>query len=194
MKNNELKKNELNNNKKRDFALIRQILQGNNDAFAELMSIYKNKIFIFGKSFFKNETDAEDFVQEVFIKIYTHLNTFKGKSQFSTWLMRIAYTTAINSINRRKEYLPLSDEMIIADPLTNTPEEVHLKKLLKTAIKQAISELPEKYAICIDMYFSYDIPYSEISEITGLPLNTIKSHIFRAKKILKEKLEELHAN
>ena len=158
------------------------------------MSIYKNKIFIFGKSFFKNETDAEDFVQEVFIKIYTHLNTFKGKSQFSTWLMRIAYTTAINSINRRKEYLPLSDEMIIADPLTNTPEEVHLKKLLKTAIKQAISELPEKYAICIDMYFSYDIPYSEISEITGLPLNTIKSHIFRAKKILKEKLEELHAN
>ena len=194
MKNNELKKNELNNNKKRDFALIRQILQGNNDAFTELMSIYKNKIFIFGKSFFKNETDAEDFVQEVFIKIYTHLNTFKGKSQFSTWLMRIAYTTAINSINRRKEYLPLSDEMIIADPLTNTPEEVHLKKLLKTAIKQAISELPEKYAICIDMYFSYDIPYSEISEITGLPLNTIKSHIFRAKKILKEKLEELHAN
>lgn len=194
MKNNELKKNELNNNKKRDFALIRQILQGNNDAFAELMSIYKNKIFVFGKSFFKNETDAEDFVQEVFIKIYTHLNTFKGKSQFSTWLMRIAYTTAINSINRRKEYLPLSDEMIIADPLTNTPEEVHLKKLLKTAIKQAISELPEKYAICIDMYFSYDIPYSEISEITGLPLNTIKSHIFRAKKILKEKLEELHAN
>lgn len=194
MKNNELKQNELETNKKRDFALIRQILQGNNDAFAELMSIYKNKIFIFGKSFFKNETDAEDFVQEVFIKIYTHLNTFRGKSQFSTWLMRIAYTTAINSINRRKEYLPLSDEMIIADPLTNTPEEVHIKKVLKIAIKQAILELPEKYAICIDMYFSYDIPYSEISEITGLPLNTIKSHIFRAKKILKEKLEELHAN
>ena len=75
-----------------------------------------------------------------------------------------------------------------------SPEEQQIRKITKLAIKEAINELPEKYAVCIDMYFSYDIPYAEISEMTGYPLNTIKSHIFRAKKILKDKLEELHAN
>ncbi|MBQ5470878.1 MAG: sigma-70 family RNA polymerase sigma factor [Treponema sp.] len=194
MKNNLARQNELELIKRRDFSLIKRILAGDDDSFARLMTYYKTKVFIFGKSFFKNETDAEDFVQEVFIKVYTHLHSFKGKSQFSTWLMRIAYTTAINSVNRRKEYLPLSDELIIADQMNISPEEQQIRKITKLAIKEAINELPEKYAVCIDMYFSYDIPYAEISEMTGYPLNTIKSHIFRAKKILKDKLEELHAN
>ena len=194
MKNNLARQDELELIKRRDFSLIKRILAGDDDSFARLMTYYKTKVFIFGKSFFKNETDAEDFVQEVFIKVYTHLHSFKGKSQFSTWLMRIAYTTAINSVNRRKEYLPLSDELIIADQMNISPEEQQIRKITKLAIKEAINELPEKYAICIDMYFSYDIPYAEISEMTGYPLNTIKSHIFRAKKILKDKLEELHAN
>ena len=194
MKNNLARQNELELIKRRDFSLIKRILAGDDDSFARLMTYYKTKVFIFGKSFFKNETDAEDFVQEVFIKVYTHLHSFKGKSQFSTWLMRIAYTTAINSFNRRKEYLPLSDELIIADQMNISPEEQQIRKITKLAIKEAINELPEKYAVCIDMYFSYDIPYAEISEMTGYPLNTIKSHIFRAKKILKDKLEELHAN
>lgn len=194
MKNNLARQNELELIKRRDFSLIKRILAGDDDSFARLMTYYKTKVFIFGKSFFKNETDAEDFVQEVFIKVYTHLHSFKGKSQFSTWLMRIAYTTAINSVNRRKEYLPLSDELIIADQMNISPEEQQIRKITKLAIKEAINELPEKYAVCIDMYFSYNIPYAEISEMTGYPLNTIKSHIFRAKKILKDKLEELHAN
>ena len=58
--------------------------------------------------FFKNEVDTDDFVQEVFIKVYTKLSTFRGDSLFSTWLMRIAYNTAVNSVNRRKEYASLS--------------------------------------------------------------------------------------
>lgn len=175
---------------KRDQFLIKSILNGNKNLFALLMKFYKQKVYSLGMSFFKNEHDTEDFVQDVFIKAYTKLDTFQNKSLFSTWLLRIAYTTALNSVNRRKEYLPITDEKNIV-AVEETPEEKELRKITQLAIREAISELPEKYAVCLDMYFSYDIPYAEISEITGFPLNTIKSHIFRAKQILKKKLEDI---
>jgi RNA polymerase sigma-70 factor, ECF subfamily len=175
---------------KRDSFLVKSTLKGDKNAFARLMSFNKQKIFALGMSFFKNASDADDFVQDVFIKAYTHLSTFKGNSLFSTWLMRIAYNTAINSVNRRKEYLPLSDEEIIISP-DSSPEEHHIREVTREAVRDAMADLPEKYVVCLDMYFSYDIPYQEICEITGFPVNTIKSHIFRAKKILRKKLEEI---
>ena len=174
--------------KLRDFALIKKILKGDKDSFAKLMTHYKNRIFVFGKSFFHNDEDANYFVQDVFLKVFLNLQSFKWKASFSTWLMRIAYTTAINSVTRKKEYLSLAEDFDIPS-IELTPEEAELQKLTKQAVNEAVKSLPEKYAIVIDMYFFYDIPYLQISDITKLPVNTIKSHIFRAKKILKEKLE-----
>lgn len=188
-----LKKRERDIIKKRDSALVQSALSGNTSSFARLMSLYKTRIFYFGKSFFHNDADSEDFVQDVFLKVFMHLDSFKGISQFSTWLMRIAWTTAVNAVNRRKEYLPIADETALLDN-DSTPEEQQIKKLTGEAVRQAIAELPEKYAVCIEMYFFYDIPYQEISEITEFPVNTIKSHIFRAKKILREKLNSLQLN
>ena len=173
----------------RDSELVKSTLDGDQKSFARLMTLYKKRIVAIGMGFFKNAADTEDFVQEVFLKAYTKLDTFRGDSLFSTWLTRIAYNTAVNSVNRRDEYVQLSDESILQDP-SDTPEEVQIRKVTGQAIREAIKELPEQYAICLDMYFFYDVPHAEISNITGLPVNTIKSHIFRAKKILKEKLEE----
>lgn len=121
--------------------------------------------------------------------MYTRLSTFRGESLFSTWLMRVAYNTAINSVKRRKEYASLSDEFDVIDS-DLTPEETELKKVTILAVREAVKELPERYGVCLDMYFFYDMTYNEISEIVDLPVNTIKSHIFRAKKILKDKLSE----
>ncbi|MDY4707441.1 MAG: sigma-70 family RNA polymerase sigma factor, partial [Candidatus Treponema excrementipullorum] len=70
-----------------------------------------------------------------------------------------------------------------------TPEERQLRQLTIEVLQESIKELPEKHALCLDLYFFYDLPYKEIEEITGIPLNTVKSHIFRAKKMLKEKIE-----
>ena len=91
-----------------DKKLISEIKKGNSNAFALLISKYQQKVKNLGISFFRNTTDTEDFVQDVFIKAYTNINSFRGESQFSTWLMRIAYNTAINSVKRAKEYLPRS--------------------------------------------------------------------------------------
>ena len=182
------KKSENEAIRKRDQILIKAAIQGSSKAFATLISYYQTRVYRFGLSFFKNNADADDFVQDVFIKVYTNLTSFRGDSLFSTWLMRIAYTTALNNVTRKKEYLSLAEDFDIPS-IELTPEEAELQKLTKQAVNEAVKSLPEKYAIVIDMYFFYDIPYLQISDITKLPVNTIKSHIFRAKKILKEKLE-----
>lgn len=174
---------------KRDSELVKSVLAGDSKAFARLMSLYKNRVVAIGMGFFKNTSDTEDFVQEVFIKAYTKLNTFRGEALFSTWLTRIAYNIAFNSINRRDEYALLSEQTLLEDP-SDTPEEAQIRKITCESIREAVKELPEQYGVCLDMYFFYDIPHAEISEITGFPINTIKSHIFRAKKILRDKLIE----
>lgn len=173
---------------KRDKALIRSACKGDHLAFEKLLRLYENRVRILGLSFFKNEIDTDDFIQEVFIKVYKNLSSFKGESLFSTWLMRIAYNTAINAINRRKEYLSLSEDFELVD-LDFGPEEQELRKHTKAAIQAAMGELPDRYKTCLDLYFFYDMSHKEISSVLDLPINTIKSHIFRAKKILRKNLE-----
>jgi RNA polymerase sigma-70 factor, ECF subfamily len=174
---------------KRDIKLVKESIAGNSQSFAKLVSFYQTRIQAVGRSFFKNEADTEDFVQDVFLKAYMNLSSFKGESQFSTWLIRIAYTTAINSKSRRKEYLPLEDDTIIPSE-GKTPEENQMLKLTAQAVREAVKELPQNYAVCLDFYFFFDFSYEEISVITGFPVNTIKSHIFRAKQILRTKLQD----
>lgn len=169
--------------------LVRSAISGNETAFAELIKLNHRRITALGMSFFKNQTDTEDFVQDVFIKAYTKLETFRGDSLFSTWLTRLAYTTALNSIKRRKEYLPLADENILFDP-DLTPEEKEVKRITIETIRESVKELPEKLGICLDLYFFYDMSYTEICDVTEMPMNTVKSNIFRAKKLLREKLTE----
>ncbi|MBO7122107.1 MAG: sigma-70 family RNA polymerase sigma factor [Treponema sp.] len=172
---------------KRDSKLVREVLSGNTSAFAELMSLYKKRVEALGMSFFKNPADTEDFAQDVFLKAYTKLDSFRGESLFSTWLTRMAYNTAINAVNRRTEYVSIADESLLPDNGL-TPEEKELRTLTMEAVRESLKELPDKYKIVLDLYFFYDNSYSEISEITSLAENTVKSHIFRAKKLLREKI------
>ena len=139
-----------------------------------------------GMSFFRNAEDASDFTQEVFLKTFRNLSRFEGRSRFSTWLYKIAYNTAINSITRKKEYHSLVEDETVSD--NDTPERGVLRGLARDAVLEAITELPERFRVCVDLFFFYDRSYQEIEAITGYPVNTIKSHVFRAKKILREKL------
>lgn len=174
------------NKKKEENTLVRRAKLGDAAALGDLMRLNTRRLRALGMSFFKNEADADDFVQDVFIKAYTHLKSFKGDSLFSTWLIRIGYNTAINSLNRRKEYLPLADMDIASS--ADTPEESEMRRATQEAVREATLSLPETYKVCVDLYFFYGMKYKEISKTTGFPVGTIKSNIFRAKKILKDKL------
>jgi RNA polymerase sigma-70 factor (ECF subfamily) len=141
-----------------------------------------------GMSFLRNGEDAADFTQEVFLKAYRNLSYFEGRSRFSTWLYKIAYNTAVNNVTRKKEYQSLAAEDQVIDG--DTPERRVLRAAAKDAVLNAVGELPDRYRICVDLFFFYDRSYQEIEMITGFPVNTIKSHVFRAKKLLRDKLED----
>ena len=172
-----------------DELIVNQVVSGQKDLFRLLVRQHERAVYRMGLSFFRNQEDASDFTQEVFLKAYRNLAGFEGRSRFSTWLYKIAYNSAINEINRRKEYFSLSEEDLVLINDNDTPERVTLRNTAKEAVKAAIKELPERFRVCVDMFFFYDLSYQEIEVITGIPVNTIKSHVFRAKKLLREKLE-----
>ncbi|MDR3312631.1 MAG: sigma-70 family RNA polymerase sigma factor, partial [Spirochaetaceae bacterium] len=169
-----------------DELLVQQTIAGDLNAFAQLVRTYHRRITGLGMGFFKNRTDTEDFVQDVFLKLWANLRSFRGESRFATWCTRIAYNTAINAVNRRREYESIADEHLLLSTDRN-PEEAHLRKITGEAVNAVIRELPREYALCLDLYFFHDLPYKDISEVTKLPVNTVKSHIFRAKKLLRAK-------
>ena len=172
-----------------DYEVCEAVLNGNTQAFAILASKYQKRVSMLGLSFFDNTDDCEDFVQDVMLKAYSALGTFRAEAPFVTWLMRIAYNTAINSVKKRRSYTSLADGTEI-EYRGDNPEEKHLNECIILSVREAVSNLPDSYRICIDLYFFYDMSYTDIAAVTELPLNTIKSHIFRAKKILREYLKE----
>ncbi len=169
-----------------DEEVIGRVLDGDADAFSILVRRHGARVTRLGLSFFRDEEDAADFAQDVFVKAYTALASFKGRSLFSTWLLRIAYNTAINSKKRRREHARLDPEAEIVGAAG--VDVTHLREETARAVREAMEELPARQALCIELYFYYDLKYSEIGEITGFPINTIKSHVFRAKRILRERL------
>lgn len=171
-----------------DKEIVARVVDGDTELFAVLVRRHQRAVYGLGLGFFKNTEDTGDFVQDVFLKAYRNLSSFLGKSKFSTWLYRIAYNTAVNAIKRRREYQSLAEDLEIPD--FDDPQRKTLREASRGAIRAAMADLPERYRVCLDLYFFYDLSYPEIETVTGFPVNTIKSHVFRAKGILRDKLRD----
>jgi RNA polymerase sigma-70 factor (ECF subfamily) len=171
-----------------DRYIVERVVAGEAELFRVLVERHQRAVYGLGFSFFRNAEDAADFTQDVFLKAFRSLASFQGRARFSTWLYRIAYNAAINSVKRRKEYLSLAEDHEVPD--LDGPERQTLRSFACDAVREAIKELPERYRLCVDLYFFYDRSYPEIEAVTGFPVNTIKSHVFRAKKLLRERLRD----
>jgi RNA polymerase sigma-70 factor (ECF subfamily) len=177
-----------------DNEIVEIVLSGRTELYRLLIERHEKKVFAMGRGFFRNKDEARDFTQEVFLKAFHALPRFEGRSSFATWLFRIAYNQAVNGKRGLKEYLSLvdSEDAAVSEAVSfDMPEHNLLKKNIKEAVRTAVQELPEKYRICIDLSFFYELTYEEIARITAFPVNTVKSHILRAKRILREKLSAI---
>ncbi len=170
-----------------DREVIARVLDGDTNAFSVLVARYQERVLRLGYAFFKNADEAEDFTQDVFLKAYAGLAGFRGISAFSTWLTRIAYNAGINAKRRNGRFEPLEAEP--ADLRTLSPEEQSLHADSVRVLGEAMKKLPEKYSLCLDLFFYHGMKYQEISEVTGFPVNTVKSHVFRAKQDLRAALD-----
>jgi len=171
--------------------VVTRILNGDMRAFELLVKQYEKLVFYVTFRMVKEQQAAEDICQEVFIKVYNSLVRFNFQSKLSTWIARIAYLTAINYT--RKYYREKSSEY--PDDLENyhftndTPEHLLTKKDTANYVELLILQLPEKYRTVLTLYHLNEFSGPEIVQITGMPEGTVKNYLFRARKLLKEKLE-----
>jgi RNA polymerase sigma-70 factor, ECF subfamily len=174
-----------------DNRLVECVKSGDTEAFGMIVERHKNRVFFLGLKFFHNQEDAEDFLQEVFLKAYEKLHSFKGIVPFGAWLYKLAFNLAVNKyhVNKAallKEAEGLPDTAEVADG--NAPDWD--KRETVEEVKEMLERLPALYNLIIRMHFYDGFTYNEISEVIEIPVNTVKSHIFRAKKLIMKLLNE----
>ena len=181
-----------------DKELVRIVLEGWREYFACLVRRYEKVLYHLGMRFYGNAEDAGDFVQDVFLRAYENLGQFRGtgkrgKADFYSWLIKIAYNMGIRE-KKMKNMAPLSlsglgRETEVFQSSLDTPEDERLKKEMVREVEHAIEGLPKEQSFCIDAYFFLGLSYKEISEVVELPLNTVRSHIRRAKQGMRKVLK-----
>ncbi len=171
-----------------DDVLVARASAGNdNPAFAELVRRHQGKVRGLLLRLTNNPSLADDLAQEVFLRAYRGLVGFEGRSRFSTWLYRIAYNVFLNHRTRTRELacLPEDYESHAAAPESElSPQRYDLRRDLA----DAVTRLPERYRAVVTLYYLEDVSYPEIAEVLDLPLGTVKTHLHRAKKLLREHL------
>jgi len=186
-----------------DFELLAKFKKGDQQAFELLVRKYKTTVFNTIYSIMGNAQEADDTAQEVFLKVYTKADSFKGESSFSTWLYRITVNRCVDELRRRKnkiisyetefnqeEKLKLKD--VLASRENDITEKLRQKEL-QDIIQKAMNSLPEKYRIILTLKEIEGLSYKEISQIMKISLAKVKIWLFRARQKLKGKLAFLYS-
>jgi RNA polymerase sigma-70 factor (ECF subfamily) len=182
-----------------DRLLVDRVLRGDTRAFG---IIIKNTEGLVAQIVFKMipvAEDRKDMAQDIYLKAFHHLTGFKFQSKLSTWIARIAYNSCLSWIEKKKLALPgdLQEEdahLASTEPAHNRfwvgsePERRLFQKELAVILNREIDGLPPIYQTLITLYHHECLTYEELSQITGLPGGTVKSYLFRARKMLKENL------
>jgi len=169
-----------------DGELVAMTLGGNSEGFATLVGRYDRAVYHLAYRTLHDVEEARDVAQEAFFKAYRSLRTFKPGAKFSTWIFAITYHACCDRLNRRKRYS--NEEMPErADPGPG-PESQAIALDQARRLHDAIDELPEKYRTVITLYHLQGKQYDEIAEVLGIPMGTVKTHLFRAKEHLRKLL------
>jgi RNA polymerase sigma-70 factor (ECF subfamily) len=170
-----------------DGDLVAMTLQGNSEAFAMLVERYDRAVYHLSYRMLHNVEDARDATQEAFFKAFRSLRTFRAGAKFSTWIFAISYHACCDRLARRKH--DANDELPDrADPVQG-PEQQAIALDEASRLRRAIDALPEKYRAVITLFHLQGRQYEEIASVLGLPLGTVKTHLFRAKEQLRRLLD-----
>jgi RNA polymerase sigma factor (sigma-70 family) len=171
-----------------DVEIIESVKRGNIADFSLLVDRYKDKGFSLLRRMLRNELDAEEVLQDCFLKAYNSLNSFRQESRFSTWFYKIVYNSALTFLTskRRKE----EKELLSID------EEIDLNKFdnqiysetenISLYLGKLIEMLPQKYSAIINMFYFDEMTLDEISKVTGLSLVNVKVILYRSRNALRQ--------
>ena len=172
--------------------IINSVLAGDTDAFRRIIEENERLVAHVVFRMIPHEADRQDMCQDIFVKVFQNLKKFKFKSKLSTWIAQISYNHCLNYLEKKK--IPLLED-IASDNMTNgwpaqenSPETDAVNHDISTLLKESIASLPAHFRTIVTLYHLDDMSYNEISEVMSIPVGTIKSYLFRARKLLKERL------
>lgn len=176
----------------RDEEVVSYIVKGRTELFSVIIDRYQSKVYSTAFHYTHDQEEARDLTQEIFIKLYNNLQSYKGKASFSTWLYRIAVNRCIDWTRKKK--LQTVSDMEIFDTAADRdggPEEATIRQENADNLRKLVEDLPEIYKTVIILYYFEDFSPQEISDITGVPKRTIDTRLFRGKNLLKSRMGEL---
>lgn len=174
--------------KQRDYNLIKRIQNGDMVAFNEIVERYKNRLMNTIVRMVNSQQEAEDIVQETFLRVYVHRDSFDFRHCFSTWLYTIALNLARNELRKRKRF-KFYDIFDMQGHESEISVEMKLPSRISKVLENAIDSLPEKYKTAFILRDIQEQSYDEVAKIMSIPLGTVKSRVNRARALLRDKLK-----
>lgn len=176
-----------------DRDLVLHVRRGEVAAFGELVQRYQVSVFNVCFRFVGERREAEDLAQETFIRVYERLGTFDIDKPFGPWVRRVAANICLNHLERKSFVrVPLDEEFEPpTEPLSTSPENTIEKRERASEVRDALRTLPPHFRAVIELRHFQELDYAEIAAALDLPMNTIKSHLFRARKLLAERLKHV---
>lgn len=160
-----------------------------------LFDTHKEKVYKLAYSILRNEHDAKDVVQDTFITVYEKFHQLRDKDKLSSWICTIAWNIARAKYNRKKRETLFDNEQVIPFTIftlteSSSPEQFYLDKESRDYLIHLISDLGEKHAEILQLYYFADLSYEEIAYQLNISIGTVKSRLSRAREYLREILEE----
>jgi RNA polymerase sigma factor (sigma-70 family) len=175
-----------------DGEIIQRVIEGDQRAYAELVDRHKDRAMTLAVRMLKNRSEAEEALQDAFVRAYRALPSFERKSSFSTWFYRILFNVCSSALNKRGSNNLLSIDKendgeikLEIQSLDDEPDMELESKEFSEIVRSEISIMEESYASILTMFFLQEMSYEEIISVTGLPLGTVKNRLFRARMQLR---------
>ena len=167
-----------------DAELVMRTLAGDPAGFTLLVERYERSLYTLAVRTMRDREEARDATQEAFVKAYRSLHTFRPDAKFSTWIFSICYHSCCDRLKRSRRYS--GEEIPDRADAAPGPEAQAIANDDAGRLRAAIESLPEKYRSVITLYHLQGKQYDEIASVLGVPLGTVKTHLFRAKEQLRQ--------
>ncbi len=168
-----------------DRVLVRQCLDGHSEAFEQIVDKYHKTVFNAALRILNDVEDAADITQSVFLKVFENLGTFNARYKFFSWLYKITINESLNFLNRRRQYDQIDEALAAAD---KPPDERYRDVERSEKIQEALMELSLDYRVVLVLNHFHDLTYKEIAYILEIPEKRVKSRLFSARQLLRDKL------
>jgi RNA polymerase sigma-70 factor (ECF subfamily) len=179
-------------------ALIARAQQGDQDAFAVLVRTHQRQVYALALRMLRENEAAYEATQEVFLAAWQGLGGFRGKARFATWLYRITYHHCLRMVEAQKRELALRAELraesaraLRTDQVVSARHASEAERAMRETVRDELANLPPKYRLALTLRHLQDLSYEEMAQVMQAPIGTVKTHLFRARSLLKERLQGL---